>query len=45
MDGPNGYELAVVGGGFYGTTAGPVVFLNAYREQQLYPPVRRHQQP
>jgi hypothetical protein len=38
MDGPNGYELAVVGGGFYGTVAGPVVFLNAYESSTLIPP-------
>jgi len=37
MDGPNGYEMAVVGGGFYGTTAGPVVFLNAYQSSSFTP--------
>lgn len=36
-DGPNGYELAVVGGGFYGTLAGPVVFLNAYQSSSFTP--------
>ncbi len=37
MDGPNGYEMAVVGGGFYGTMAGPVVFLNAYQSSSFTP--------
>jgi len=36
-EGINGYELAVVGGGFYGTVAGPVVFLNAYQSDSYTP--------
>ncbi|MBX9905203.1 MAG: FecR family protein [Burkholderiales bacterium] len=35
--GPNGYELAVVGGGFNGTLAGPVVFLNSYQSNSFTP--------
>ncbi len=35
--GPTSYELAVVGGGFYGTLAGPVIFLNAYESNGFTP--------
>lgn len=35
--GPTSYELAVVGGGFYGTLAGPVIFLNAYESSSFTP--------
>lgn len=36
-DGPNGYELGVVAGGFNGTLAGPVSFLNAYQSSSFTP--------
>ena len=35
-DGANA-ELAVIGGGFSGTTAGPVIFLNAYQSSSFTP--------